>query len=152
MRSYNRSKQPQTPVNRVRRLGHPSTTLLVAAVVILAMLIVALGGPEPADAAKWQRGYASAYGPKFYGNRTACGITLRRRTVGVAHRTLPCFTLLRVCHATRCADVPVIDRGPFVRGRTLDLTEGTTRRVWRMGAFQWGHRRVRFKKLRGPRA
>lgn len=64
---------------------------------------------------------ASVYGPGLYGNRTACGQTLSPGTVGVAHKGLACGTRVRFC-ANRCATVPVIDRGPYVAGRTFDLT------------------------------
>lgn len=56
------------------------------------------------------------------GNRTACGVRLRRATLGVAHRTLPCGTLVDVTWGGRSVRVPVIDRGPFVAGVHYDLT------------------------------
>ena len=68
---------------------------------------------------------ASWYGPGFYGNRTACGQTYSPEIVGVAHRTLPCGTPVTLSHAGRLVTVPVIDRGPFIAGRTLDLSNAT---------------------------
>ena len=68
---------------------------------------------------------ASWYGPGFYGNRTACGQTYSPQIVGVAHRTLPCGTLLTLSHGGRSLTVPVIDRGPYIAGRTLDLSNAT---------------------------
>jgi hypothetical protein len=62
------------------------------------------------------------YGPGLYGNRTACGATLRRSTLGVAHRTLPCGTPVTFYHRGRFVTVSVIDRGPFRRGVEWDLT------------------------------
>lgn len=56
------------------------------------------------------------------GNTTACGETLP--AIGVANKTLPCGTRLRMC-AARCLTVRVIDRGPYVAGRDFDLTEST---------------------------
>lgn len=56
------------------------------------------------------------------GSRTACGVRLRRSTMGVAHRTLPCGTRVDVTWGGRSVTVPVIDRGPFVRGVHYDLT------------------------------
>lgn len=53
------------------------------------------------------------YGPGFYGNRTACGVRYTRRIVGVAHRTLPCGTLVEFKWHGITATAPVIDRGPF---------------------------------------
>jgi rare lipoprotein A len=65
---------------------------------------------------------ASWYGPGLYGNTTACGQTLRATTIGVAHRTLPCGTMVKFAYRGRAVVAPVIDRGPFVKGRAWDLT------------------------------
>ena len=53
------------------------------------------------------------YGPGFYGNRTACGVRYTRTIVGVAHKTLPCGTLVRFRWHGITAVAPVIDRGPY---------------------------------------
>jgi hypothetical protein len=68
---------------------------------------------------------ASWYGPGFYGNRTACGQVYTPQIIGVAHRTLPCGTLVVIEFRGRSMTVPVIDRGPYVAGRTLDLSNAT---------------------------
>jgi len=68
---------------------------------------------------------ASWYGPGFYGNRTACGQTYTPEIIGVAHRTLPCGTLVVLEYRGRVMTVPVIDRGPYIAGRTLDLSAAT---------------------------
>jgi len=68
---------------------------------------------------------ASWYGPGFYGNRTACGQVYTPEIIGVAHRTLPCGTLLVIEFRGRSMTVPVIDRGPYIAGRTLDLSNAT---------------------------
>jgi len=70
-------------------------------------------------------GVATWYGPGLFGRKTACGQTLTRVIVGVANRTLPCGTLVRVSYAGRNLVVPVIDRGPYSRvGAEWDLTAG----------------------------
>jgi rare lipoprotein A (RlpA)-like double-psi beta-barrel protein len=68
----------------------------------------------------------SWYGPGFYGRRTACGYALTQDIIGVAHRTLPCGTKVtfRNPENGRVVTAPVIDRGPYVAGRTWDLTGG----------------------------
>ena len=66
----------------------------------------------------------SWYGPGLYGNGTACGQTLTKTLVGVAHRTLPCGTLVTFSYKGVTLTVPVIDRGPYVSGRTWDLSHG----------------------------
>ena len=68
---------------------------------------------------------ASWYGPGFYGNRTACGQTYTAQLQGVAHRTLPCGTVVTLTYGGRTVSVPVIDRGPYIAGRTLDLSNAT---------------------------
>lgn len=67
---------------------------------------------------------ASWYGPGFYGNRTACGLTLTTGLIGVAHKTMACGTRLLVCYRGRCMHASVVDRGPYVAGREFDLTGG----------------------------
>ena len=68
---------------------------------------------------------ASWYGPGFYGNRTACGQLYTPEILGVAHLTLPCGTKLTLTYGARSIVVAVIDRGPYVAGRTLDLSNAT---------------------------
>lgn len=76
----------------------------------------------------YRSGVASWYGgPRSKETSTACGVTLDATTLGVAHRTLPCGTLVALYRRGRTLVVPVIDRGPFVRGRSWDLTYATFR-------------------------
>src|SRR5437588_3776339 len=70
---------------------------------------------------------ASWYGPGFYGNRTACGQTYTAEILGAAHRTLPCGTIVVLSYGANRVTVPVIDRGPYVVGRALDLSNATRR-------------------------
>jgi rare lipoprotein A (peptidoglycan hydrolase) len=65
---------------------------------------------------------ASWYGPGLYGRHTACGQTLRATTIGVAHRNLPCGTMVKFVYHGNAVIAPVIDRGPYVKGRAWDLT------------------------------
>jgi hypothetical protein len=72
---------------------------------------------------------ASYYGPGLYGNGVACGGTLMPGTMGVANKTLPCGTKVKLRYRGRTVTVPVIDRGPYVSGRDYDLTEATKLRL-----------------------
>jgi rare lipoprotein A (peptidoglycan hydrolase) len=83
----------------------------------------------PADAESFTTAKATWYGPGFYGERTACGNMLRRSTIGVAHRSLPCGTDVTFSYGGRTVVAPVIDRGPFRRGFTWDLTAATARQL-----------------------
>ena len=69
-------------------------------------------------------GVATWFGPGFYGHKTACGQTLTPAVVGVAHRTLPCGTLVRVTYAGHAVVLPVLDRGPYSHIAEWDLTAG----------------------------
>jgi rare lipoprotein A len=72
---------------------------------------------------------ASYYGPGLYGNGVACGGTLLPHTIGVAHKTLPCGTKVKLRYHGRTVTAPVIDRGPYVAGRDYDLTEAVKERL-----------------------
>jgi hypothetical protein len=77
----------------------------------------------------FRRAQASWYGPGLYGGRLGCGGTLTPGTLGVASRTLPCGSKLTLHHRGRTVRVPVVDRGPYVGGRELDLTAATRSRL-----------------------
>ncbi|MGA7808894.1 septal ring lytic transglycosylase RlpA family protein [Bradyrhizobium sp.] len=71
-------------------------------------------------------GIASFYGNES-GRRTASGQRFDQNAMTCAHRSLPFGTKLRVSHGGRSVVVTVNDRGPFVRGRVLDLSKGAAR-------------------------
>jgi rare lipoprotein A len=73
---------------------------------------------------------ASVYGGRdgFCGSRTANGERLNCSAMTAAHRRLPFGTLVRVCHG-RCVTVRINDRGPFVRGRDIDLSPAAARAI-----------------------
>ena len=107
-----------------------------AAIALPASGALAAGSPGGASApsgaapaAKRIRpsGIATWFGPGFYGQQTACGQVLTPAVVGVAHRTLPCGTLVRVTYAGRSITVPVVDRGPYSHTADWDLTAGAAR-------------------------
>ena len=71
-----------------------------------------------------ERGSASWYGPGFHGNRTANGEVYDMHKLTAAHRTLPLGSVAVVRSLTtgRRVTVRINDRGPFARGRILDLS------------------------------
>lgn len=69
---------------------------------------------------------ASDYGP---GGPLACGGTYTSGKLGVANKTLPCGTKVRLSYHGRSVTVPVIDRGPYVSGRTWDLTQAAKQKL-----------------------
>ena len=78
-----------------------------------------------------QRGKASFYAKRATGARTASGERLHHDSMTCAHRTLPFGTHLRVTHVDngRSVVVNVNDRGPYVRGRIVDLSWGAAREL-----------------------
>src|SRR5580704_15845178 len=73
-------------------------------------------------------GMASYYGNES-GSKTASGQRFNQSAMTCAHRSLPFGTKLRVTHGDRSVIVTVNDRGPFVRGRVLDLSTGAARAI-----------------------
>src|SRR6201996_1135433 len=73
-------------------------------------------------------GIASFYGNES-GSKTASGQRFNQNAMTCAHRSLPFGTRLRVTHGDRSVVVTVNDRGPFVRGRVLDLSTGAARAI-----------------------
>ena len=71
-----------------------------------------------------QRGKASFYAKRFHGRKTASGERLHPDSLTCAHRSYPFGTLLRVYNPVngRSVNVRVTDRGPYVRGRIIDLS------------------------------
>lgn len=73
-------------------------------------------------------GMASYYGNES-GSKTASGQRFNQNAMTAAHRTLPFGTRLRVTHNGNSVVVTVNDRGPFIRGRVLDLSKGAARAI-----------------------
>jgi rare lipoprotein A len=73
-------------------------------------------------------GMASFYGNES-GSKTASGQRFNQNAMTAAHRSLPFGTKLRVTHGGRSVIVTINDRGPFIRGRILDLSTGAARAI-----------------------
>ncbi|MBS0168975.1 MAG: septal ring lytic transglycosylase RlpA family protein [Nitrospira sp.] len=83
-----------------------------------------------------ERGQASWYGPGFHGNRTANGEVYDMHKLTAAHRTLPLGSVVVVRSLTtgRQVTVRINDRGPFARGRILDLSLAGAQSVGMVGS------------------
>ena len=107
---------------------------LTAELVVAGSLGCATTGPlggGPAD----QVGIASYYGRAHDGRRTASGEVFDMNGMTAAHRTLPFGTRVRVTNLAngREAVVRINDRGPFRRGRIIDLSYAAARRLGIVG-------------------
>jgi rare lipoprotein A len=104
---------------------------------------------RPAPAASSARSHiirASWYGPGFNGQRTASGEIFNEHSLTAASKTLPLGSQVRVTSlfTGRSVIVKVNDRGPFVRGRSLDLSQAAARQI---GVVHEGVAKVRITPL-----
>lgn len=119
------------------------------------MLLALAGGcipgrgssPVPQPAGFPQEGTASWYGPGFDGRRTASGERFDADALTAAHRTLPFGTRVRVRNLENGREVTVRinDRGPTLRDRIVDVSEGAARSL---GMVRAGLARVRLTVVR----
>lgn len=91
-------------------------------------------------------GVASYYGRKFHGRRTANGERFDMNAMTAAHKTLPFGTRVRVTNPRngRSVTVRINDRGPFIRGRTIDLSRAAAEEL---GMISSGHAQVELDVL-----
>jgi rare lipoprotein A len=106
------------------RSRHVLAVLLSALPLVVACTRNAKPTTATALGVPYQRGYASWYGPNFHGRRTANGERYDMHEMTAAHPSLPFGTLVTVRNTQngREAIVRVNDRGPFSKGRILDLS------------------------------
>ncbi|WP_018617338.1 septal ring lytic transglycosylase RlpA family protein [Segetibacter koreensis] len=78
-----------------------------------------------------ETGVASYYADKFQGRKTANGETFRQRKKTAAHRTLPFGTKVTVKNLSngRTVKVRINDRGPFAKGRIIDLSKKAAKKI-----------------------
>ena len=107
----------------------------IAAATVLAA--VSLGTISPSFA---QCGGASWYGPGFDGKRTASGRTFNQNAMTAAHKSLPFGTEVQVTdqRTGKSVTVTINDRGPFVKGRIIDLSKAA---ATELGFRSRGHTR-----------
>lgn len=96
-----------------------------------------------------ETGIASWYGDEFHGKATANGDTFDMNSVTAAHRTLPLPSIVEVANLEngRTIQVRVNDRGPFARGRIIDLSR---RSAQLLGFERQGTAKVRVRILAEP--
>jgi rare lipoprotein A len=104
--------------------------------------------PQPGSV---ETGLASWYGHPYHGRAAANGEIYDMETLVAAHRTLPFDTWVRVVNLTneKTVDVRIIDRGPFVDGRIIDLSHAAAKAIDLIGP---GVAQVRVEILRLPAA
>ena len=79
-----------------------------------------------------ERGIASWYGPKFHKKPTANGEIFDQNKISAAHKTLPLPSIVRVTNLENgkvLSDIRINDRGPFARGRIIDLSKAAAKEL-----------------------
>jgi rare lipoprotein A len=134
------------------------------AVIVAAMLIVSLSlvtgcarktsahvpaSVKPASIGETETGIASWYGLTYNGRRSANGEVFDMEKLTAAHRTFPFDTWIEVTNLEnkKHIDVRITDRGPFVKGRIIDLSLAAAREIDMVEA---GIVKVRIKVIRKP--
>jgi rare lipoprotein A len=104
---------------------------------------------RPARLGDIETGLASWYGHPYHGRAAASGEIYDMETMVAAHRTLPFNTWVRVVNLanSKSVDVRIIDRGPFVDGRVIDLSHAAARVIGLLGP---GVSQVRIEVIRLP--
>lgn len=108
--------------------------IMTAGVLLLALQLtgaVTLAEDAEEEAAYVQRGKASWYGPGFHGEETASGDVFDQRQLTAAHRELPFGTEVTVTNLEngKRVTVEINDRGPYAKGRIIDLSREAGRKL-----------------------
>ena len=95
--------------------------VMIKIMIVLLSLLVPKVDTKPYPT---EFGIASWYGPGFHGRQTASGVLYDQNLMVAAHKTLPFGTVARVTNLENGlqVEVCVVDRGPYVKGRVIDLS------------------------------
>ena len=156
-------RKNQVRLNSSRKYLHP---VVAVAIALLMTSIVACGhkrrkvtaaparAPQPQQQpavaiGSTEEGLASWYGVPYHGRPAADGEIYDMEQMVAAHRTMPFNTWIKVTNLSngRSINVRVIDRGPFVRGRIVDLSKAAARQIEMLGP---GVARVRLEVIAAP--
>jgi rare lipoprotein A len=124
-------------------------TSLVSSALIASLLLVGVDAQARVSPGHTQDGVASYYHDRFHGRKTASGAAYNKNTLSAAHKTLPLGTEVRVTDARsgKSVIVRINDRGPFVKGRVIDLSRAAAREI---GLTQKGLTKVKVEVLKVP--
>lgn len=127
-------------------MRQPPKPHIHALLLALLMLGGCAGQPRLEHVGASQEGVASYYGKKFHGRQTANGESFNMFAMTAAHPNLPFNTQVRVTHLAsgRQVVVRINDRGPFIKGRIIDLSKGAAEKL---GMIRSGIARVRVERL-----
>ena len=118
------------------------------ALLILTGLLALGVTAQAKDSGQLQEGSASFYADSFHGEKTASGARYDKDALTAAHRKLPFGTKVKVTYLKtgKSVVVEINDRGPYAKGRIIDLSTAAARRI---GMIKRGHGKVKLEVL-GP--
>ena len=112
------------------------TIQTLAAGMLAALAFSPLAAGAGGDTGFKQKGVASYYADRFHGRKTASGKRYNKQALTAAHKTLPLGTKVRVTNVRNgeSVDVEITDRGPFVKGRVIDLSKAAANELGMVGS------------------
>jgi len=119
-------------------------SLCVATLPITVIPVTLLQAHQGGEGSIFANGIASFYANKFNGRRTANGEVFDNSKMTAAHKTLKFGTIVRVTnhHNGRQVTVRINDRGPWIKGRVIDLSRAAAREI---GMIKRGTARVKLE-------
>ncbi|MVW74719.1 septal ring lytic transglycosylase RlpA family protein [Pseudomonas sp. R-22-3w-18] len=122
---------PTCSPDAIRKSLLPRIASGLQAVVVFGLLAMLGGCSTVGTGGVTQTGKASYYGDRHHGNKTASGERFDQHALTAAHRSLPFGTRVRVTNMSndKSVVVRINDRGPFVRGRIIDVSRAAAERL-----------------------
>lgn len=121
----------------------------IASALMALLLLVGVDAQARLSAGHTQDGMASYYHDRFHGRKTASGAAYNKNALSAAHKSLPLGTEVRVTdvRSGKSVVVTVNDRGPFVKGRVIDLSRAAAKEI---GLTKRGLAKVKLEVLHVP--
>ncbi|MGH9595461.1 MAG: septal ring lytic transglycosylase RlpA family protein [Edaphobacter sp.] len=137
---------PPPPASRSGRAAHSTNPDATASATIPSPAPVPRNLGEPVST---EIGLASWYGPPYAGRKGADGTVYDQNAMTAAHLTLPMGTMVRVTNLAtdQSVVVKITDRGPFVRGRIIDLSLAAAKAT---GVYRVGVAKVKVEAFAAP--
>lgn len=122
---------------------------LISSALIALLLLVGIDAQARVSQGHTQDGMASYYHDRFHGRKTASGAAYNKNALSAAHKSLPLGTEVRVTdtRSGKSVIVKINDRGPFVKGRVIDLSRAAARQI---GLTKKGLAKVKVEVLDVP--
>lgn len=122
---------------------------LMSSAVLSLMLFAGVGAQAATPPGYSQAGIASYYHDRFHGRKTASGTTYNKSALSAAHKSLPLGSKVKVTDSRtgRSVVVKINDRGPYVKGRVIDLSRAAAQEI---GLTKKGLAKVKIEVLSTP--